>query len=137
MLGEHARGGPGRLVLEIMAVFAGHERRVLKERQREGQAAKRRAGGHIGGFAPFGFRKVGAGRAARLELDPAQQAALATVRELAAEGMASRAIAAAVGERHGLAVSHVTVRAVLGREAAAELAMPARAVAAQTDTAGA
>jgi hypothetical protein len=34
---------------------------------------------------------------------------------LAAEGMASRAIAVAVQERHGLAVSHVTVRAALAR----------------------
>ena len=116
-IGPHAQGNAGRLMLEVMAVFAGHERRVLKERQRDGQAAKRRAGGHIGGSAPFGYRKEGAGRAARLEPDPAQQAALATVRELGAQGLASRAIAAAVRDRHGLAVSHVTVRAALTREA--------------------
>ena len=30
-------------------------------------------------------------------------------------GLASRAIAAAVQERHGIAVSHVTVRAALAR----------------------
>ena len=66
----------------------------------------RDAGEHIGGFGPFGFRKEGVGRAARLEPDPAQQAALA------AEGMAS-----AVRDQHGLAVSHVTVRAALAREA--------------------
>jgi hypothetical protein len=39
------------------------------------------------------------------------------MRKLAAEGLASRAIAAAVQERHGLAVSHVTVRAALARGA--------------------
>jgi hypothetical protein len=38
------------------------------------------------------------------------------MRTLAAEGMASRAIAAAVQERHGIAISHVTVRAALARE---------------------
>jgi hypothetical protein len=69
----------------------------------------------LAGSTPFGFRKVGTGRAARLEPDPAQQAALAEMRALAAERMASRAIAAAVQKRHGLAVSHVTVRAALAR----------------------
>ena len=116
--GPHAQGSTGRLVIEVMAVFAGHERRVLKERQRDGQAAKRRAGGHSGGLTPFGSRKIGAGRAARLEPDPTQQEAIATICKLAAEGMASRAIAAAVHERHGLRVSHVTVLAALKREAA-------------------
>ena len=78
---------------------------------------KRRDGGHIGGSTPFGYRKIGAGRAARLEPDPAQQAALMDMQALAAEGLASRAIAAAVQERHGIAVSHVTVRATLARNA--------------------
>ena len=114
-IGPHAQGNAGRLMLEVMAVFAGHERRVLKERQREGQTAKRRAGGHIGGAAPFGYRKEGAGRAARLEPDAAQQAALTTIRAMAAEGTPFRAIAAAVRDKHGLAVSHVTVRAALAR----------------------
>jgi DNA invertase Pin-like site-specific DNA recombinase len=114
-IGPQSQGNAGRLMLEIMAVFAGHERRVLKERQREGQTAKRKAGGHIGGSAPFGFRKVGAGRTARLEADPAQQEALATARTLAAQGMASRAIAAAVQAQHGLKVSHVTVTKALAR----------------------
>jgi DNA invertase Pin-like site-specific DNA recombinase len=115
--GPQAQGSTGRLVIEVMAVFAGHERRLLKERQREGQAAKRKEGGHIGGVPPFGYRKVGAGRAARLEADPVQQAALATMRALAAERMASRAIAAAVRERHGIPVSHVTVQKALARPA--------------------
>jgi hypothetical protein len=46
-----------------------------------------------------------------------QQAALAEMRKLAADGLASRAIAATVQERHGIAVSHVTVRAALARAA--------------------
>jgi phosphohistidine phosphatase SixA len=43
---------------------------------------------------------------------------LAEMRRLAAKGLASRAIAAAVQERHGIAVSHVTVSAALARTAA-------------------
>jgi DNA invertase Pin-like site-specific DNA recombinase len=112
------QNGVSRMFFGMLALVAEFERDRIKERSAEGRAAKRRAGGHIGGSTPFGFRKVGAGRAARLEPDPAQQAALATMRALAAEGLASRAIAAAVQQRHGIAVSHVTVRAALAREAA-------------------
>lgn len=116
--GPQAQGSAGRLVIEVMAVFAGHERRVLKERQRDGQAAKRKAGGHIGGLPPFGFHKVGTGRAARLEPDPAQQDAIRTIRQLRATGHSLRTIAAEVAARHGgLQVSAPTVRAVLAREA--------------------
>jgi DNA invertase Pin-like site-specific DNA recombinase len=127
MLGEKAKGGPGRLVLEVMAVFAGHERRVLKERQREGQQAKRRQGGHIGGAAPFGYVTRGTGRDARLEPDPAQQAAIATMRDLRAQGLSLRAIVAAVAERHGITTTAPTVRAVLARTAGEQ---PQEAVAA-------
>jgi hypothetical protein len=40
------------------------------------------------------------------------------MRALAAQGLASRAIAAAVQARHSIAVSHVTVRAALTRNVA-------------------
>jgi DNA invertase Pin-like site-specific DNA recombinase len=112
------QNGVSRMFFGMLALVAEFERERIKERSAEGRAAKRRAGGHIGGDAPFGWRRVGAGRAARLERDPEQQAALATIRELAAEGMSSRAIAAAVKDRHGLAVSHVAVLGALKREAA-------------------
>lgn len=111
------QNGVSRMFFGMLALVAEFERDRMRERATEGRTAKRQAGGHIGGTAPFGFRKEGAGRAARLEPDPAQQAALATVRELGKLGVASRAIAAAVRDRHGLAVSHVTVRAALTREA--------------------
>jgi DNA invertase Pin-like site-specific DNA recombinase len=113
------QNGVSRMFFGMLALVAEFERDRIKERSAEGRVAKRRDGGHIGGSAPFGFRKIGAGRAARLEPDPTQQAALADMRRLAAEGLASRAIAAAVQERHGIAVSHVTVRAALARDAAA------------------
>jgi hypothetical protein len=74
------------------------ERDRVEERSAEGRAANRH-GGHLGGSPPFGYRKIGVGRAARLEPEPAQQAPLAEMRSLAAKGLASRAIAAAVRER--------------------------------------
>ena len=85
-----------RLMFEIMGAFAGHERRVIKQRMGEGREAKRAAGGHIGGSAPFGYRVEGSGRDAKLVEDPAQQAALQQARELRAAGMSYRKIAAAL-----------------------------------------
>jgi DNA invertase Pin-like site-specific DNA recombinase len=111
------QNGMSRMFFGMLALVAEFERDRIKERSAEGRVAKRRVGGHIGGSTPFGYRKIGVGRAARLEPDPAQQAALAEMRRLAAEGLASRSIAAAVRERHGIAVSHVTVRAALARAA--------------------
>lgn len=112
VLGEHSRGTAGRLLLEIMAVFAGHERRVLKERQREGQQAKKKQGGHIGGNAPFGFRKVGAGRAARLEPVPEQQEAIRLIHELRGQGMSFRKIVVELRDRTGLQVSIAAVHRI-------------------------
>src|SRR3954447_5449490 len=99
------QNGVSRMFFGMLALVAEFERDRIRERLSDGKDAKRAAGGHIGGVAPFGFRKVGAGRAARLEEDPAQQAALADIRAMAADGLSSRAIAAAVQERHAVAVS--------------------------------
>lgn len=113
------QNGVSRMFFGMLALVAEFERDRIRERLTDGRSAKRASGGHIGGVAPFGYRKIGAGRAARLEEDPLQQGAIATMRELMAQGMASRAISAAVQARHGIAVSHVTVRQVLKREASA------------------
>jgi DNA invertase Pin-like site-specific DNA recombinase len=112
------QNGVSRMFFGMLALVAEFEKERIRERLTDGRIAKRKAGGHIGGVAPFGFTKIGSGRAARLEPDPKQQAALATMRELAAAGMASRAIAAEVQARHGIKVSHVTVTKALAREAA-------------------
>ena len=99
-----------RLMLEVMAVFAGHERRVIKGRQRDGQAAKKAAGGHIGGSAKFGYLIEGAGRAAVLVADPKQQEALAFARRLRDDGMSFRSIASAIDETYAIKVSHEAIR---------------------------
>ena len=103
------QNGVSRMFFGVLALMAEFERDRIRERMGEGRVAKRAAGGHVGGATPFGYTKIGAGRHARLEPEPKQQAAIATMRELSASGMASRAISAAVLERHGLKVSHVTV----------------------------
>jgi DNA invertase Pin-like site-specific DNA recombinase len=105
-----------RLMLEVMAVFAGHERRTIKARQKDGQAAKRAKGGHIGGSAPFGYRVVGAGRAARLEPVEELQPAIKDILELRASGHSLRAIARHIEVGYGVKVSHEAVRRVVAEE---------------------
>lgn len=105
----------GQLMLEIMAAFATHERRVIKDRQRVGQAAKRQAGGHVGGLPPFGYRVVGAGKAATLEPVAEQQAAIATIKALKGS-MSLRQIAGEVMKLHGVTITHAGVAKVIGRE---------------------
>ena len=104
-----------RLMLEIMAAFAGHERRVIKERQKVGQSAKKAQGGHIGGSATFGYRVEGRGRDARLVEDEAQQRALMDAVTLRNEGMSLRHIAGAILDTHGIKVSHEAIRKALER----------------------
>jgi DNA invertase Pin-like site-specific DNA recombinase len=110
------QNGVSRMFFGMLALVAEFERERIRERLADGRSAKKATDGHIGGQTPFGFRKVGVGRAAKLEKVPEQQEAIATIHTLAQQGMASRAIAAAVQALHGLKVSHVTVRALLTRD---------------------
>lgn len=105
--------GVSKMFFGMLALVAEFERERIKERVADGRAAKRAAGGHIGGTAPFGFRKVGEGRAAKLEPVPEQQDAIRTMRGLAEQGTSLRKIAAAVHYQHGFKVSHLAVRTAL------------------------
>ena len=107
-----------QLMLEILCSFAGHERRVLKERQKQGQAAKRKAGGHLGGSAKFGYAIQGTGQAAVLVEKPEEQAALRYAKEMRATGISFRAISAILKTSHGVIVSHEAIRRALQEEAA-------------------
>ena len=107
-----------QLMLEILCSFAGHERRVLKERQKQGQAAKRKAGGHLGGSAKFGYRIEGTGQAATLVAIPHEQAALKYAKEMRATGISFRAISAILKTSHKVIVSHEAIRRALQGETA-------------------
>ena len=107
-----------QLMLEILCSFAGHERRVLKERQKQGQAAQRKAGAHLGGSATFGYSIQGAGQAATLVAKPEEQAALAYAKEMRATGISFRAISTILKTSHGVIVSHEAIRRALQGETA-------------------
>jgi len=86
----------GRLVLNIMTAVSQWEREAIGERTRDALRHKRSRGERTGNI-PFGSRVATDGE--RLEPDPAEQAALAEIRKLRADGTTLRGIAAAMNHR--------------------------------------
>ena len=70
-----------KLIVTILAAVADMERVRIKERTAEGRKAKKAKGGAVG-TVPFGFRKVGEGRSAVLEIDEAERATALTMQAL-------------------------------------------------------
>jgi DNA invertase Pin-like site-specific DNA recombinase len=86
----------GRGVLNIFASLGQMEREQIAERTSTAMQHLRSEGRYTGGRARFGY-VVGADGA--LVEEPAEQAVLATVRDLRARGLAMRAIVASLEER--------------------------------------
>ena len=85
------RTAAGRLVLNVLASVAQWEREAIGERTKAALQHKRSNGERVGSV-PYGYRLAADGRA--LEVEPAEQQAIVLVRELRAEGLSLRAIAA-------------------------------------------
>jgi hypothetical protein len=56
----------GRLMLTLLSGFAAHEREMIRERSIAGTKRLARAGAWLGGIVPFGYRKEGDKRDAKL-----------------------------------------------------------------------
>ena len=91
------RTAAGRLVLNVLASVAQWEREATGERTSAALQHKAAAGEYIGGAAPFGWRVAGDG--VRVEPEAAEQAVVALVRQLRAEGSSLRAVAAELDAR--------------------------------------
>ena len=111
--------GAAKMFFSLMAVVAEFERTIIRERVRGGMEAKRAAGGHIGGYAPFGYRVDGHGRTATLVPDPELAPAVAKISELRTAGMSYRRITYALEKEMGVRLSWKAVRNTLARLAAA------------------
>ena len=81
---------------EVLGLARAYERAVIRSRTRAALAAKRSRGERIGTL-PYGYRLAPDG--VHLEADGTEQAVLASVRELAGEGLSQRAIVAKLAGR--------------------------------------
>jgi DNA invertase Pin-like site-specific DNA recombinase len=102
--------GTGRMFFGMLALMAEFERDRILERTNDGRQAKKRAGGFIGGTAPFGYRVEGQGKDAVLVPVPEQSKALADLHRMRQAGSSLRAIAKHITEQHGFPISHEAVR---------------------------
>ena len=102
--------GTGRMFFGMLALMAEFERDRILERTNDGRQAKKRAGGFIGGTAPFGYTVDGQGKGAVLIPVPEQAKALADIHQMREAGSSLRAIAKHITEFHGFPISHEAVR---------------------------
>lgn len=60
----------GKMLMQILMVFAEFERRTIQSRVMENYFARARTGkSYLGGYAPFGYEKIGKGDKSYLEVD--------------------------------------------------------------------
>lgn len=108
--------GVGKVMFNMMASFAELERTRIAERVSAGKAAKRTAGGYLGGVVPYGYRRVGQGKDSVLEKDEEQQAVIHTILRGHRAGMSLRQVKSLIASMHPDAkVSHVTIGKIIAR----------------------
>ena len=106
--------GVSWFMLTVMSGFAELEKTMIQERIQEVIEARRRKHLHLGGVRPFGFTVDPTGK---LQPAPKEQRAIRMIKRLRERKHSLREIAQRVKEVHGLPLSHMTVKAVLRREA--------------------
>ena len=111
--GDVTGNGISKLVFTILSAVAEAERDRIKERIRDMKRDQKERGRFLGGTAPFGWMAAEDGS---LVPDLVAQGAIATMQEARAAGKSLRQCAELVQERHGLEVSHMTVKRVLEAE---------------------
>ena len=111
--GDVTGNGISKLVFTILSAVAEAERDRIRERVRDVKRDQRERNRFLGGWVPFGMELAEDGS---LVPDPIAQAAIATIREGRAAGRSLRQCAEMVRERHGIEVSHMTVKRVLGAD---------------------
>ena len=102
----------GRLMLEIMAAVAGHERRAINERCSRGRTTKKANGGHIGGSAPWGTMVIGKGKDAKIK-DIFREQAIARMVFLRTGNLSYREIAQIISRDYDEPISHMAVSRIL------------------------
>jgi DNA invertase Pin-like site-specific DNA recombinase len=120
-LGDVSGNGVSELIVTVLAAVAQFERTLISERIKDAKRNLRRGNRHQGGDRPFGWRlgaANGHGRARELVPDAVEQAAIADIIAMRAEGKSLMAIRDAMRAR-GHRISHNLVANVCARHAAA------------------
>jgi len=119
-LGNDCSGnGISELIMTVLAAVAQFERGLISERIKDAKRNLRRQGRHQGGVRPFGWRfgtANGTRRARELIPDPEEQAALADIIAMRAQGRSLMAIRDAMRAR-GFQISHQLVANTIARRA--------------------
>jgi DNA invertase Pin-like site-specific DNA recombinase len=115
--GDISGDGLAHLALTMFGAVAEVERGGIRERILDAKERQRRAGRFLGGLRPpFGWRLNRDGKT--ITEDPAEQAALATMRQIRAEGASFPAIARKVREAHGIEMPARVIWRLLNRRPA-------------------
>jgi DNA invertase Pin-like site-specific DNA recombinase len=112
--------GISKLICGILSNVAEFERDLISERIRDAKRHLRRANKHQGGKRPFGWQygeATGTGRARDLVPDAEEQAAIAEIAALRADGQSLVAIRDAMREQ-GFSICKKTVWNILYRQEA-------------------
>jgi putative DNA-invertase from lambdoid prophage Rac len=107
--GDVSTNGVSKLVFTILSAVAEAERDRTRERIAEVKRDQRTRGRYLGGIPPFGFRLGDGGDLVPI---PEQQAAIARMRVLRAEGVSLRTIAEQLTAA-GTPISHMAVKKIL------------------------
>lgn len=113
--------GTSKIFFGILAIMAEFENDRRAERMAEGRKGKKARGGHIGGYAPYGYRVSGSGMDAMLTEYLPEQRILTVIREMRASGMSLSSIARAmtnrgIMNRSGKPFAHPQIARILGRD---------------------
>jgi putative DNA-invertase from lambdoid prophage Rac len=111
--GDVTGNGISKLVFTILSAVAEAERDRIRERVRDVKRDQKERHRFLGGTVPFGMELAEDGS---LVPDPVAQAAIATMAQARAAGRSLRQCAEMVRDRHGIEVSHMTVKRVLGAD---------------------
>jgi len=109
--GDVCGNGISKLIFTILSAVAENERDRIRERIRDVKRHLAAQGVYGGGKRPFGFDVVGEGKAKRLVPNVEEQAVVARMQTLRAEGQSFHRIGAAVGK------PAMTVKRILDRVA--------------------
>jgi putative DNA-invertase from lambdoid prophage Rac len=112
--GDVVANGMSKLFLTITAAFAEAERDRIRERISSAKRDARARGRYLGGTVPFGFVLDAEGTLQPVE---AEQAAIATIRSMKAQGASVRAMQSAVNQQMGRWLSTRTIAKIAAQAA--------------------